>query len=182
LGKIGDTRATEPLLALLRERATLRGRGTVLYALGQLRDPRSTDVLIEAMSGKGDNKRDDRIAAARGLGEIGGNRAAEALAKVWQNENDHTEVRLAAAGSLGRTHDHRAVDALAFLLEKGSRLHTLSAIESLWRSRDPRAKNILRSALKHKDTLVRKAAQVAIERSELLKEENEALEEFMEGV
>jgi len=67
LGKIGDTRATEPLMAIARDRrAGLRDRA--ISSLGDLRDSRAAGLLISVMEDKGDDE-ELRIRAAASLVE-----------------------------------------------------------------------------------------------------------------
>jgi HEAT repeat protein len=108
LGKIGDSRAVEPLIKALG--GDDRGGVGLLaaYALGDIGDSRAVEPLIKvlevdshARKGEfwGDSKRRCQ-AAARALGKIGDERAVEPLAKALENEG--SEVREAAVLALGK--------------------------------------------------------------------------------
>jgi HEAT repeat protein len=108
LGKIGDSRAVEPLIKALRP-SRLGGVGWLAaYALGDIGDSRAVEPLIKvlevdshARKGEfwGDSERRCQ-AAARALGKIGDERAVEPLAKALENEG--SEVREAAVLALGK--------------------------------------------------------------------------------
>jgi len=75
LGKLGDTRAVEPLVAALRGE-DVEVRRTAAWALGEIGDARAVDPLIAAL---GDEDAEVRRVAARALGEIEDAKATEPL-------------------------------------------------------------------------------------------------------
>jgi HEAT repeat protein len=48
LGRIGDNKATKPLIQYLYEASDERSRGTAVFALGEIADPDASDVLTTA--------------------------------------------------------------------------------------------------------------------------------------
>jgi HEAT repeat protein len=157
LGQIGDERAVEPLLQLLRdERQSVRS--AAVSALEKIGDERAVEPLLQLLR---DEKPFERQRAAEALGEIGDERAVEPLlqllrdkdgfvrnATAWalrrfgdqravepllqllRDENSH--IRKTAAGALGRIGDERAVEPLFQLLGDNDNLVRLTAAEALW--------------------------------------------------
>lgn len=68
LGRIGDARGTLPVMQYLKETADERSRGTAVFALGEIGDPRASEALSAAAT-------EDKSAMVRRL-------AQEALEKV----------------------------------------------------------------------------------------------------
>ena len=68
-------------------------------ALGELRDERAVEPLIEALH---DRNEDVRCLAAKSLGEIGDPRAEEPLEMASRDE--YRQVRDSAAGAIRRIH------------------------------------------------------------------------------
>jgi HEAT repeat protein len=50
LGRIGDSRGTLPIISFLKEADDERSRGTAVFALGEIGDPRANDVLIQTVT------------------------------------------------------------------------------------------------------------------------------------
>ena len=107
LGKIGDSRAVEPLLALLeqkRSRAPEYERGDlgalIADSLGEIRDHRAYPALIELLR---TGALYERRSAARALGRIGDETAVPALLKVLDED---------AVSALGWIGDPRAFEPL----------------------------------------------------------------------
>jgi HEAT repeat protein len=75
LGKIGDPRAVDSLIATLSDSYDL-ARRSAAEALGKIGDPRAVDSLIAALSNSDDGVRRN---AAEALGKIGDSRALEKL-------------------------------------------------------------------------------------------------------
>ena len=109
LGKIGDSRAVEPLIKALGS----DDRGGVgwlaAYALGDIGDSRAVEPLIKVLEEDGHVRKGEAFwgdsqrrcqAAARALGKIGDERAVEPLAKAL--ELNSYEVRRAAVIALGK--------------------------------------------------------------------------------
>ena len=109
LGRIGDRRATGPLIALLVDEDPLI-RAAAALALARLRDGRAVEPLIgmlrETYPGMAQ-------VAARALGEIGDQRAVEPLKKI--HEDSDAPAREAAGEALAQIAD--AADAGAGRIE-----------------------------------------------------------------
>jgi len=96
LGKIGDTRAIEPLIAAINTKNWQVFRLAVI-ALGKIGDALAVAPLIDALS---EENRFVRLAIEQALGEIGDPRAIEPLTVCIHDEN--WEIRQAAADALWR--------------------------------------------------------------------------------
>ncbi len=96
LGKIGDSRAIQPMIALLRNSGWKYIGNEVTEAFTRIGDP-AVEPLLAAM---GDEESDVRLAALRALGEIGDPIALEPIARALHDPND--DVRQAAADALGK--------------------------------------------------------------------------------
>jgi HEAT repeat protein len=106
LGQIGDPRAVEPLIAILR-RGPSSARQTAAWALGQIGDPRAVEPLVSAL-----NYGNDFVlqAAAQALGKLGHPRAVELHVGVLKDDSDGGLVREAPALELLQIGDARAVE------------------------------------------------------------------------
>jgi HEAT repeat protein len=87
LGRIGDPRAVEPIGSIFSGRASSRDSGIWSYAvdsLGDLRDPGACKYIIPILLNNGEDCY--RKQAARNLGKIGGDMAANALTRALNTE------------------------------------------------------------------------------------------------
>ncbi len=50
LGRIGDSEGTVPIMDYLEQADDDRGRGTAVFALGEIGDPRANDILIQSVT------------------------------------------------------------------------------------------------------------------------------------
>jgi HEAT repeat protein len=106
LGKIGDLRAVEPLIAALSDE-DLGVRQCATDALGKIGDPRAVEPLIN--SALLDESLSVRERAARALGKIGEPTVESSIVALSDTDWD---VRLDAAEVLGKIGDPRAIPAL----------------------------------------------------------------------
>jgi len=83
LGEIGDTRAVEPLIQVLKDKDR-DGRLTAARVLGVIGDTRAVEPLIQLLR---DEDRGVRMSAARALGKIGDERAVEPLTDALEDED-----------------------------------------------------------------------------------------------
>lgn len=90
LGKIGDARAVEPLMAHLKSNE-LGARRSAARALGELRDERAVEPLISLLN---DSSWSVRLAAAEALGKIGDTRAVDPITGLLNDAKE--EVRQTA--------------------------------------------------------------------------------------
>jgi HEAT repeat protein len=183
LGKIGDARAVEPLIAALRD----QHNHVAAEALGQIGDARAVEPLIATLR---DQDRYVRGVAAKALGRIGDARAVEPFIAALQDY--YGEVREAATGALvkigypavepliaalmdqgwavrraatevlGKMGDTRAVEPLITALQDQSGEVCKVAAEALWKMGDTRAVEPFIVALRDQDGAVRRAAAGAL--------------------
>jgi len=133
LGRTGDRRAFEPLVAALAE-ISWRSRHSAADGLGRLGDLRAVEPLIAALK---DTNHFVRFSAAESLGQLRDCRAAEPLIAALGD----TEwlVRLSAAEALGRIGDPRAVEPLIAAIGDLDGAVGRRAVEALGAIGDPRA-------------------------------------------
>jgi len=158
LGNIGDPRAVEPLINVLKDDNKWWVREKAAKALGEIGDA-AIDPLIVALK---DNDIGVRENAAEALGEIGDARAVEPL-MVALKDND-SRVRFSAAKALGEIGDLRAVIQLIAALKDNDHLVRSYAAVALGKTGDARAVEPLIVALKDNDDLVRSYAAVALDK------------------
>jgi len=122
----------------------------------------SFEMLVAALHGRANGR--VRAAAARALGEIGHERAVQALipALVQGPDGDQSQVREAVAQALGRTHQSRATEALYVALRDKDKCVRLAATKSLGNQLNGRATEGLVLALNDESWLVREAAACAL--------------------
>ncbi len=152
LGKIGDSRAVAPLIAVLKDKNL---RKDAVEALGKIGGP-AVDPLIAALK---DEDRHVRRAAAEALGKIGDPRAVEPLNASLEDKADY--VRVIAAEALGKIGDLRAVEPLVNALKDKARDLRMTAANALGKIRDPRAVEPLVATLL--DTVDIKVREAVIE-------------------
>ena len=133
LGKAGDPRAVEPLIAALRDRdAAVTSQAAV--ALAQLGDA-AVEPLITAL--RDEASRPQWASVARLLGQAGDRRAVEPLGLTLADADG--EARLAAAEALGKLGDPRAVDPLVHALGDADETVGSAAADALGAIGDERA-------------------------------------------
>ena len=126
LGQIGDPRAVEPLIVVLKDELV---RITAIEALGAIGDPRAVEPLVAVLE---DPEYYRREAAARALGQIGDPRAIEPLVAALGNTGP-------AAAVLAQLGDRRAVVPLVAALRSKDRDVRKAAVEVLGVLCDARA-------------------------------------------
>lgn len=153
LGTIGDTKAVDPLVAMLKVPPISDGRADVrreaIKALGKIRDPRAVDSLIGFLK----NERMVKNAylneyaqlagdAAEALGEIGDPKAIVPLIESLNDQGSFSHEQ--AAKALGRFGDAHAVEPLiAALKSRKSAEAGIAIIEALGNIGDGRARELL---------------------------------------
>jgi HEAT repeat protein len=135
-----------PLIALLKD-IDPEIREESASMLGELRDLRSLDALIEALN---DTESDVRYAAINSLGEL---RAIDALIAAIKDKNAGT--RYESVYILGNLGDLRAVESLIGALEDKESSVRAVAARSLGNLGDLRAVEALIGALEDKESSVR---------------------------
>ena len=126
-------------------------------APSQIRDPRTLEALVQALSAP-----DWHVAqaAAAALGDLADARAVQPLIEVLASLNWH--IRQAAATALGRIGDARAIDPLVAALTERDWHVGQAAATALGRIGDGRAIDPLVAALLASDAEVRRAANEAL--------------------
>ncbi len=111
LGQIDSTESRADLIRLYDKSADLTLREQIVQALAALSTPDELQFFVELLAGRS-TEIDDRIRqwAALGLGHIGGDVAARALAGGLASPSG--QVRLAVAAALGNTRSRSAVPLL----------------------------------------------------------------------
>jgi HEAT repeat protein len=129
-------------------------RVRVLHALKELKDPRATLHLLEAMD---DCYLDVRRAAIHALSWIGDERARPALLEALRDED--YSCRLWAAIGLQRVGDEGCVEGLIGTMKDPDECVRLQAVYALAEIGDRRAVEPLLEALEDEDAHVREAAR-----------------------
>jgi HEAT repeat protein len=93
LGRVGDSRAVEPLIAALEDQA--RVREVAIIALGKIGDPRSVESLTTALD---DDDWEIRSTIAKSLGAIGDPQSIDSLIELLRDK--HENVRWYASQAL----------------------------------------------------------------------------------
>jgi HEAT repeat protein len=122
LGELGDVRAVEPLIKLLKNSFSHEADAAAL-ALGKIGDVRAVEPLIQYLKEMGST------AAEEALGNIGDVRAVEPLILLLEHFNE--SVRRAVVVALGILGDARSVVPLISMLGDGNRDVRMAASESL---------------------------------------------------
>ncbi|OHB85418.1 MAG: hypothetical protein A3J73_07260 [Planctomycetes bacterium RIFCSPHIGHO2_02_FULL_38_41] len=156
LGRIGDIRALDTLIAALKDADSCVREGAAL-ALSFLVDRRALEPLVAALKDVDDFV---RINAAMALGEIKDRQALEPLVTALKDEN--CIVRMFAATALGEIRDDRAVEPLIVLLKGESGFVRQAAAGALGEIGDSRAEEPLMLALKDVDERIREEAKEAL--------------------
>jgi HEAT repeat protein len=158
LGKIGDARAVEPIMALVEDRDPSL-RSVAARALGRLRDSRAVTALTRALE---DGHVNVRLQAAGSLREIGGPSAVSPLIEAL--EDPDARVRLQAALALSTLGDGRAVEPLIQRLRSRGEHYDVQmvAILGLGELGDHRALGVLLGALGADDAQARAAGAEAL--------------------
>ncbi len=113
LGRLGDRRATAPLVGLLDD-GDILVRSAGAEALGALGDPRAANPLARALEREWEDR--TRMAMMTALVQLKDNRALEPLLQVLERKRGTLEQRPKAAELLGQLGDPRAIWPLATAL------------------------------------------------------------------
>ena len=188
LGKIGDPRAIEPMIALLEnpdsqlqkivaenvkkfntesvdplitalKKRDPNVRKIASEILGDIGDPRAIGPLIIALK---DTNPDVRICAAQALGKLQDHRAVEPLIVSLKDKN--ANVRKNSVEILGALGDSRAVEPLISALSDVDHSIKLCAVEALGKIGDPRAIDPLIAKLQDPDTKTQNTAVEALKK------------------
>lgn len=166
LVQIGDPRAVEPLIAALNDPSACSSAAT---ALGDLRDVRAVEPLIAALAGADAG---GRSAIAEALGKLGDARAVEALIPAL-TDREAAGIHTMAARALGQIGDPRAAQPLMAALKDEKDFVRLAVAEALGQIGDAGAAESLTAALQDPSPRVRAVAAAALERLAATRDPNE---------
>ena len=150
LGRLGDKRAVEPLIACLNN-TSIRNpfiRSAAAEALGQIGDPRAVEPLIACLNDTSIRNPFIKSAAAEALGQIGDQRAVEPLAASLKSR-EYILYR-PVIEALDKIGDKRAVKPLCeFLIDEHTSPPVLEAtLKALGNLGDPNAVDEIMTFLK----------------------------------
>lgn len=142
LGELGDAKAIEPLVEVLKYKDTddieNSIRPSAAESLGKINDVKAVEPLIEALN---DDNPYVRLRSAQALGKIGDLRAIKPLIKALKDKGHKGHiVRRNVAEALGNIRDKRAAKHLKKMLKdedadtRKAALEALDKIEKPWRS------------------------------------------------
>jgi HEAT repeat protein len=160
LGLIGNTKAVEPLIDVLKDNSVVV-RSEATKALGLISDRRATVSLIDLLTNKNEWIT-VRINAASLLGSIKDERAVMPL--IDELKSDITSIRSNAVVALGNIKDKRAVPLLVQIMENPKeddaiRANAVTALDSIG---DLRTTPAILNALKSDNVTIRQNAVVAV--------------------
>jgi len=145
LGKIGDARAVEPLIEVLKDEYEPIQRSAAAEALVNIGEP-AVEPLIQAMK----DSNNVLWKAVWILGKIGDARAAESLISAME---DNVDLRWKAAEALEEIGDARAIRPLILAMENNNINIRNKAVRVLGKIRDIRAVEPLIEALMDEDNI-----------------------------
>ncbi len=159
LGRLGDLRAEEKLIEILRGAPEYRARAAAATALGQLGATKAAPALTEALL---DKESGVVAAAAKAIERTGGDPLATERLIGLLSRGD-TDVRTSAAYGLGTVgvHDLRCVPLLAEAVAGSTSALQIAAVQSLGRIGDPRGVPAVVTALAHRNPELRSTAVAA---------------------
>jgi len=114
LSRIGDPRAAQPLLTLVRAGGSI-SKGFAARGLGVIKDAASAGTLLLIAQGWQDDPR-AAVSAIRAIGQIGNADAAPTLRTMLKARTLNPAVRLEVVGALGALKDRESVDMMLDLL------------------------------------------------------------------
>jgi len=155
LGKIGDSRAVDPLIVMLKD--PTRGRTTSCGHLKRIDNPQMVELLITAIQ---QSECQVRTAAAEALGRIGDSQAVALLGAACSDPN--LTVCRAAAKALGAIGDPKAVPTLLAALHAADFQLREAAAAALGEIGDDRAVEPLITAFQDAELHVYEAAGTAL--------------------
>ena len=169
LGDLGDARALEPLIALLKENSDEYVLAGIVRALGNFGDARAIMPLIALRMPQGTGRQYGYVYEGdyltncidTALVKIGIS-AVEPLISFLKDENSHSSERQAAAKALAKIGDQRAVEPLILVINDTDENVRYVAAEALGKIGNPRAVEPLIAALNDSDKNVRYIAEIAL--------------------
>jgi HEAT repeat protein len=157
--KLKENQNIEGLLKALSNKKYADVRWKSAKALGQIRDKRAVESLIEALS---DDHEYVRKCSTEALGEIGDDRALDKLVAALNDED--VEIRTSAANALGKIGNKRAIEKLIASLKDKDTNVQINAANALGKIGDHRAIKPLVDILHHQNQVVRENSSNALEK------------------
>ena len=158
LGKIGDTRAVNPLINILQEDNTLYVRISAAISLGKLEDKRAIAPLINVL--KNIKNLGMQARATIALVKLGDSRGMEIIIKNLKSNNE--DRQFAALTALDEIADKKTSKLLINSIENKKFHWRSEAVEILGKIKNTNSIEPLIYLLKDKDEYVRKAAAKAL--------------------
>jgi HEAT repeat protein len=155
LGSIEDHRAVTPLAAAIRQDAEDRVRETAVWAIGQLEDRSSLDILGAATTDRSPRVRGTAAWAIGQLDESGA-KAPPGLLRLL-NDPD-ADTRLKAAWAMGQIEDATALPVLRDALKTEKNDHVRRALIRALMKSGERSEATLTQLLSSGDPQIREAA------------------------
>ncbi len=160
IAKIKAPEAVNDLLAIANnENDTWAVRKASVEALGEIRDSRAVDSLVNTLN---DQYATVREASALALGKIGSNQATVPLLATLDTSSLWA-LRVAAANALGAIRDRRATAPLSHILKDRYATVREAAADALGRIHDPEAVDPLLGALDDPNSNVQEAVMHALD-------------------
>jgi HEAT repeat protein len=157
LGRLGDSRAVQPISAVLKSDPDAPTRGAAAVALGRLRDPAGLPALQSALN---DEARSNRQWAMRSIGYLRDRDSVDRLIEFLKSE--HVGTRACAAQALGDIGDQRATPSLIELLEDPKSRVKRAAAAGLAKLGDSRGLEPVRRAHEQAGFLARKGIEPSL--------------------
>jgi HEAT repeat protein len=157
--KLKAKQNVEGIIKALSNKKLADVRWQAANALGQLRDKRAVEPLIETLN---DHNEYVRKCTAEALGRIGSERATETLIEALKDKD--VDVRVAAANALGQIGDERATEPLIAALKDQDGNLRLSAADALGQIGDDRAIQPLIDLLNDQNHSARESAANNLEK------------------
>ncbi|MFC1856094.1 HEAT repeat domain-containing protein [Thermodesulfobacteriota bacterium] len=132
LGNLGDKRAVEPLIKLLKAKERPGGKYFIketIIALGKIGDKRATNALLELLN---DDYRNFRYELTGALSRIGDKQAVEPLIESLNHGNNYAkEYSIIALGKLGDKHATKHLISFLDNKENSTKEYTAKALGEL---------------------------------------------------
>ncbi len=165
LGRLGDARAIEPLVAILRDKKQLLSlRNAAFRSILQIGDAAVSERLLDVLKDKSESQ-NGRCWAAFALVDLGDPRSFEAILSIIRDSEEDIVARRCAVSALYDEEDEHAVarntaavEPLLHALQDPDSLLKRLAAQALYVHGDERAVEPLIRALNDSDSHVRHAA------------------------
>lgn len=143
-----DKDAVEALCDMLRSKKnTTEFSYRIISVLGEMGNPRATEVLLETLKDENEWLRGASIVA---LGKLKAREAVEPLSEILRKSNEPTLSRVIIE-SLGEIGDERAIDVLSGYLKSDDKNLRYVAVQALGKVRSTRSAELLLPLLKDAD-------------------------------